>query len=119
MLTESEARAFAADWIAAWNSHDVETILSHYTPEVTLTSPVVAKVINDAAGTVAGIEELRSYFELALKKYPALRFELKDVMWGISSVVLYYRNHVETMTAEFMELDGNGKVIRVVANYNQ
>ena len=40
------------------------------------------------------------------------------MMWGISSVVLYYRNQKGTKTGEFMELDANQKVARVVANYN-
>ena len=39
-------------------------------------------------------------------------------MWGISSVVLYYVNHKGTKTGEFMEFDGDRKVIRVVANYS-
>jgi hypothetical protein len=32
--------------------------------------------------------------------------------------VLYFTNQKGTRTAEFMELSGEGKVIRVVANYN-
>ena len=28
------ARAFAANWIAAWNAHDLERILEHYTEDV-------------------------------------------------------------------------------------
>ena len=119
MLSESEARALAERWISTWNSHDVEAILSHYSPEVTLTSPVVAKRLNDSSGTVKGIEALRNYFEMGLKAYPALNFELKDVMWGVSSVLLYYRNHVGTMTGELMELNAGGKVTRVVANYSK
>lgn len=118
MLTEEEARKFAEHWISAWNSHDLEAIMSHYGAEVRLTSPVAAKRFNDPAGTVVGREALRNYFKLGLEAYPALRFDLKDVMWGISSVVLYYRNHVGTMTGEFMELDASHKVIRVVANYS-
>ena len=117
MLSEAEARKFAEHWIAAWNAHDLEAILSHYRPDVTLTSPVAAKRFNDPAGTVVGIEALQNYFKLGLETYPQLRFELLDVMWGVASVVLYYRNHVGTMTGEFMELDSSGKVVRVVANY--
>jgi hypothetical protein len=49
--------------------------------------------------------------------YPNLAFELLDVMWGISSVVLCYLNQKDTKTGEFMELDAERKVVRVVANY--
>jgi hypothetical protein len=118
MLTEAEARQFAQDWISAWNSHDLDTILSHYSLEIVLTSPVAAKLLNDAAGKVHGKEALRAYFKRGLEAYPELSFELLDVMWGLSSVVLYYLNQKGTKTAEFMELDVNNKVIRVVANYS-
>ena len=50
--------------------------------------------------------------------YPNLRFELIDVMRGVSSVILYYTNQKGAKTGEFMEIDSQGKVMRVVANYN-
>jgi SnoaL-like domain len=118
MLTESKARKFAKEWIEAWNSHDLDAILSHYVAGVNLTSPVAARLLNDPAGKVAGIGSLREYFKKGLEVYPELSFELLDVMWGISSIVLYYRNHVGTKSGEFMELDSEGKVVRVVAHYS-
>ena len=118
MLNETKARKFAKDWIEAWNAHDLDAIMSHYAAGVTLTSPVAARLLNDAAGKVAGSEELRKYFKKGLDVYPELSFELLDVMWGISSVVLYYRNQLGTKSGEFMELDSEGKVVRVVANYS-
>jgi hypothetical protein len=118
MPSELNAKEFAADWIAAWNSHDLDTILSHYSPDVVLTSPVAAKILNDESGTVRGKTALRNYFKLGLEAYPNLHFELRDVMQGLSSVVLFYINQKGTKTAEFMEFDANSKVIRVVANYS-
>ena len=118
MFTAQQAREFADQWIAAWNSHDLDTILSHYAPTVTLTSPVAASLLNDPSGTVSGKEALRSYFRRGLEAYPNMKFTLHDVLWGLSTVVLYYTNHKGTKTAEFMEFDANGKVIRVVANYS-
>jgi predicted ester cyclase len=117
LLTEKDIREFAADWVRAWNSHDIETILSHYAENVVLTSPVAVRLLNDPAGTVKGKDNLRRYFERALQTYPDLHFELRDFLWGLSSVVLYYVNHIGTKTAEFMEFDESGKVVRVVANY--
>jgi len=40
MLTPDEAWSFANHWISAWNSHDLDAILSHYDDSVELTSPV-------------------------------------------------------------------------------
>jgi hypothetical protein len=118
VLSETEVRKFADDWIQAWNPHDLEAIMSHYAPEVVLTSPTAAKLLGDSSGTIKGNQAVRSYFERGLHAFPNLTFELLDVMWGISSVVLYYLNQKGTKTGEFMELDADQKVSRVVANYN-
>ena len=118
MLTDSEAQKFANNWIAAWNSHDLDAILSHYDENVVLTSPVAAKLLNDPSGTVRGKAALREYSRRGLEAYPNLRFELLDVMFGLSSVVLCYKNQKGTKTAEFMEFGEGGKIIRVVANYS-
>ena len=117
MLTETEARKFALEWVQAWNAHDLDAILSHYAPEVVLTSPVAAEILKEPSGTVTGKAALRSYFQHGLEVYPNLTFELLDVLRGHSSVVLYYINQKGTKTAEYMELNANRKVVRVVANY--
>ncbi|MGH9563544.1 MAG: nuclear transport factor 2 family protein [Terracidiphilus sp.] len=111
------AREFAADWVAAWNAHDLERILAHYAANVALTSPVAARVLGNPAGVVTGIDALRSYFGKGLALFPNLKFTLIDVMQGLSSVVLYYENQSGTHTGEFMEFNSDGKVARVVANY--
>ena len=118
MLKESEARLFAQRWVEAWNSHNLDAILSHYAPQVVLTSPAAAQLLDDPSGMVSGKDGLRRYFEHGLTAYPNLKFELLEVMRGVSSVVLYYVNQRGTHTAEFMELDLNQQVVRVVANYS-
>jgi predicted ester cyclase len=79
---------------------------------------VAAQRLNDPTGTVRGKAALRAYFSKALEAYPNLRFDLKDVMWGLHSVVLYFSNQRGTMTGEFMEIDAAGKISKVVANYS-
>jgi len=120
MITEDKARVrvFAAHWIQAWNSRDLDAIMSHYGEDVVLVSPVAATILGEASGTVRGKKALRAYFKKGLEYYPNLKFELIDVMWGLSSVVLYYVNQKGTKTGEFMEIDAGGKVVRVVANYS-
>jgi hypothetical protein len=118
MLDEEKARSFAREWIDAWNSHDLDRIMDHYAEDVVLISPVAAKLLNDPTGTVKGKSALRAYFQKGLEFYPQLRFDLIEVMWGISSVVLHYANQRGTKSGEFMELDPQGRVIKVVANYS-
>src|ERR1700722_19287980 len=118
MLTEEKVRQLAVPCVQAWNSHDLAEIMSHYAEDIVLVSPVAARILNDPLGTVKGKDALRAYFKKGLEAYPNLKFDLLDVMWGLSSVVLYYVNQKGTKTAEFMEINSNGKIVRVVANYN-
>jgi hypothetical protein len=115
-LTRDEAWELANDWVAAWNAHDLDQIMTHYDDAVELTSPVAAKLFGTVNGKVVGKASLRAYFQRGLAAYPELHFRLADVLWGVNSVVLYYTNQTGTHTAEFMELS-SGKVARVVANY--
>ncbi|HXJ96593.1 MAG TPA: nuclear transport factor 2 family protein [Terriglobia bacterium] len=117
-MTEPQAQGFARHWVAAWNSHDLDAILSHYDEAVVLISPAAARILNDPSGTVQGKVALRNYFERGLELYPNLHFELLDVMWGLSSIVVSYKNQKGTRTAELMEFGEHGKIIRAVANYS-
>jgi predicted ester cyclase len=117
-VIKDEAWDLARHWVAAWNAHDLDLIMTHYDEAIELTSPVAARLLEKADGKVVGKTNLRAYFQRGLQAYPDLHFQLDDVLWGINSVVLCYTNQKGTRTGEFMELSSNGKVVRVVANYN-
>jgi predicted ester cyclase len=117
-VNKEKAWELARHWVAAWNAHDLDLIMTHYDEAIELTSPVAARLLEKVDGRVVGKANLRAYFQRGLEAYPDLRFQLEDVLWGLNSVVLYYTNQKGTRTAEFMELSANGKVIRVAANYN-
>jgi ketosteroid isomerase-like protein len=117
-MNRDAAWNLANHWVAAWNAHDLDSIIAHYDDEIELTSPVAAQLLGTADGKVAGKTNLRAYFQRGLEAYPDLHFHLEDVLWGLSSVVLYYANQKGTRTAEFMELSASGKVTRVVAHYS-
>jgi predicted ester cyclase len=117
-VTRDKAWDLANRWIAAWNAHDLDLIVTHYEDAIELTSPVAAQLLGTRGGKVVGKVKLRAYFQRALEAYPDLRFHLEDVLWGVNSVVLYYTNQKGTHTGEFMELSATGKVTRVVAHYS-
>ncbi len=117
-MTKDEAWSLANDWVAAWNTHDLDLIMTHYEDAIELTSPVAARLLGTPDGKVTGKANLRAYFRRGLEAYPELHFHLEDVLWGISSIVLYYTREKGVRTAEFMELSPSGRVVRVVANYN-
>lgn len=116
-MTRDEALNLASHWVAAWNAHDLDSIMTHYEEGIELTSPVAAQLLGTSNGKVKGNANLRAYFQRGLEAYPDLHFHLEDVLCGVNSVVLYYKNQKGTRTAEFMEMSASGKVARVVANY--
>jgi predicted ester cyclase len=116
-VTRDEAWNLANHWIAAWNAHDLDLIMTHYEDAIELTSPVAAQLLGTPGGKVVGKVKLRAYFQRGLEAYPELDFHLEDVLWGVNSVVLYYTNQKGTHAGEFMELSATGKVARVIAHY--
>jgi predicted ester cyclase len=117
-MTKDEAWKLANHWAEAWNSHNLEAIMSHYDDAIELTSPVAAQLLNAPEGKVAGKAAVRAYFQRGLNAYPELHFQLQDVLWGLNSLVVYYSNQKGNKTAELMELSASGKVARVVAHYS-
>jgi hypothetical protein len=117
-MTRDEARNLASSWVAAWNAHDLDLIMTHYEDDIELTSPVAARLLGTPDGKVVGKANLRAYFQRGLEAYPELHFCLEDVFVGMNSVVFCYRNQKGTRTAESMELSPTGKVVKVLANYS-
>lgn len=116
-LTNSTARAFALEWVAAWNAHDIERVLSHYAEDVAFHSPFIAIFADEASGHLLGKAALRTYWAAALEKLPDLRFELLDVLLGAGSLTVYYRGH-RGMVAETFFFSEDGKVQRATACYS-
>jgi hypothetical protein len=106
------AQNFADDWISAWNSHDLDRILAHYTDDFEMRSPGIIAIAREPSGVLRGKAKIRSYWEEALKTQPNLKFELIGVYAGIGSVAIHYRNASGLAVVEVLELDSNCKVVR-------
>lgn len=109
--------AFATDWIAVWNRHDLDAILAHYADDVVFTSPFAVRLTGDPAGTVRGKESLRSYFAAALARFPDLHFKQRHSLSGVNGLVLVYDSVENLLAAEAFEFDACGKVCRVNCHY--
>jgi len=78
-LTSEEARAFAEEWAAAWNTLDVERVLLRFDDHISFTSPTAQAVVGVA--TVRGKQDLRDYWNTALARVVSLRFTVNRVVW--------------------------------------
>jgi hypothetical protein len=52
MIDKMFVEHFSTDWIASWNAHDLDRILSHYTDGFEMSSPVIIKVAGELSGTL-------------------------------------------------------------------
>lgn len=116
MIAKHFAEHFAQDWIAAWNAHDLERILAHYTDDFEMSSPVTVQLMNEPSGTLRGKTMIREYWAKALARAPDLHFELLNTFAGANSMTLVYRGH-RGISAEVFWFDDAGKVQRAAAHY--
>lgn len=119
MISQEKAHLIANDWIRSWNSHDIDSIMSHYSDDIEFTSPFVIKLIGNQDGTIVGKEPLKEYFLKGLSAYPELIFELIDVLPGVKSITLYYISVKNLRAAEVMHINSEGKISSVAAHYSE
>lgn len=116
MIDRAFADRFAREWIEAWNRHDLDRILAHYSDDFVMSSPRIARVAGEPSGILKGKSAIGSYWKKALALAPELRFELIETFVGADSVVLYYRG-VRGPAAEVFFFGADGQVVRASANY--
>lgn len=117
MIDSAWAHEFAREWIAAWNSHDLERILSHYTEDFEMSSPLIIERMQEPSGKLKGREQVGPYWQKGLVAMPPLKFELLDVFVSVDSIVIYYRSIHRKMVCEALFFNGQRQVVRSVAHY--
>jgi hypothetical protein len=116
MLTDAFARDFAADWIAAWNSHDLSRVLSHYTDDFEMSSPFIPRFAGEPSGVLQGKPAIAAYWRTALDHIPDLHFNLHHIALGAQSIVLIYDRDGK-ITAESFYFNAQGLVYRAAGHY--
>ncbi len=109
--------AIGQEWIAAWNSHDLERVLALYDDVVEMTSAVVIALGINPEGRVVGKPQLRAYWSRALEKLPNLKFELFDLFTSPNSMVVRYRNERGAIMCEYLRFNEAGKIVQGSANH--
>ena len=112
-----DAHEFAKEWIEAWNSHDLDRILTHYSDDVEITTPMIKIALGNDSGSLKGKEAVGVYWRQALIKLPDLHFELLDVATSVDSIALYYKSVMNKNTIEVMFFNETGKVNKIIAHY--
>lgn len=116
MIDKKFAEHFARDWIDAWNSHGLDRILSHYSDQFEMSSPVIVQVVGEPSGTLKGKEAVGAYWAKALTLIPDLRFELLTTLIGVTSITPYYRG-ARGLAAEVFHFGPGHEVVSAYAHY--
>jgi len=116
VIDRAWAEAFAREWIAAWNAHDLERILAHYAEDFEMTSPLIVERFGIANGTLKGKEAVRRYWSAGLASTPDLRFELREVAVGVNVIAILYEGATLARTVvERIEFDEQCRGMRAEA----
>jgi hypothetical protein len=100
------ARSFSEQWLEAWNSHNLEAVLSHFSDDVVFSSPLAAQMLEGCDGVVHGKAALRHYWAEGLRRGPELHFEVESLYTGVHTLVINYRNQRGCLVNEVLVFDG-------------
>ncbi|MDA1098046.1 MAG: nuclear transport factor 2 family protein [Proteobacteria bacterium] len=117
MIELAEAERIAADWIDAWNAHDLDRVMAHYADDLVFVSPLIVARTGRKDGTIRSKSELADYFAASLGPGSLLRFELIAVCAGVSSISLHYQNHRQEDVVETKVLDADGRAVQVFVHH--
>jgi len=107
----------ASQWIAAWNSHDLDRVLAFYTDDFEMSSPYILDILGEPSGTLIGRRAIRAYWEQAMRLFPGLHFTPETVYTGANSVVICYTNQSGGRRSEILFLNDKGKCFRSAAHH--
>jgi ketosteroid isomerase-like protein len=88
----TNVKHFAQSVVDSWNAHDLDRILSHYSEDFELTSPLIKKVLNIDDGTLKGKTNVRKWWQQVFEKVPDLQFEFIDIAESVDSMVLVQKS---------------------------
>lgn len=115
---KQQIQQFTQHWIESWNSHDLDAIISHYAGELNFISALIVDRFDREKGTITDRNELRSHFKLGLESNPSLHFKLEEILYSVKGFSIYYKNAQAGKTAEYFELNDEGKVVLVINSYS-
>jgi hypothetical protein len=117
MIEKEFSERFAREWIDSWNSHDLERILSHYSDDFEMSSPIIIQIAGEPSGMLKGKKAVGDYWAKALKLIPDLQFELISTLVGVSSITIYYKG-ARGLAAEVLHFGPDQKVVMAYAHYS-
>jgi len=106
-----------ADWLDAWNCHDIDRIMAHYAEEIEFTAQTVVARWGKADGKLVGKAELRKHFAKGLELAPEIHFEMDQILWSPNGYAVLYHRENNNQVLDAVELNAEGLAVKVTAYY--
>jgi ketosteroid isomerase-like protein len=121
MLNREMAEAFANNWITAWNRRDLDMLATHYTEDFEFISPFVRTLMGVPDGRLKGIQDVKTYWELALEgvRDDDVHFELMEVYVGTESLVIHYKGVIDKVGCQIFFFNKMGAVYKAISHYDR
>jgi uncharacterized protein YjiS (DUF1127 family) len=107
---------FARSWIDAWNRHDLDAVLSHFSDDFEFSSPIIREFVGEPSGQLVGKQAMRRYWAAALDSLPDTYIELESVLFGVNCLTIVYSGE-PGRRAEVFQFGSDGRAIRGFEQY--
>lgn len=113
-MISSQHKEIAIKWFEAFNTHDLEKLLSLYHQSAKHYSPKLKIRLPKTQGLICGKDELRNWWKDAFDRIPSLNYEVKKLTADNHQVFMEYIRHADgdedLMVGEVLEIE-NGLIV--------
>src|ERR1017187_1413318 len=109
-MDKEKLQQAARQWINDWNQRNLENIMSHYADDVQFYSPTVVRRWNIAEGKLTGKALVEQHFRKGIEEVPGIQFEFHSILYGVESVILFYKRETGKLAADLVLFNEAGKV---------
>jgi SnoaL-like domain len=118
VMDRATAGRFVEAWCANWCKVDIDAVVAHFAEGAEMRSPLALKLTESPI--VAGVENIRAYWQRAYGDIESA--DLKILAWSwddtIARLTVWWQLG-DTRASEFMDFDGEGRVVRSEAFYGK
>lgn len=117
-MDRAGAGRFVEAWCANWCKVDIDAVVAHFAENAEMRSPLALKLTQSPI--VAGAGNIRAYWQRAYGGIASA--DLKILAWSwddtIARLTVWWQLG-DTRASEFMDFDGEGRVVRSEAFYGK
>lgn len=118
VMDRDAAARFVERWRQDWRKVDIDAVVSHFTDDAEMRSPLALKLTDSAV--VKGAENIRRYWQRAYGHIESADLTVLAWSWDaeIARLTIWWQLG-EARASEFMEFDTAGRVRRSEALYGK